>query len=139
MSSHAHSLGKVSRRRVDSRRGTFETLEARLALAVDLGFAAAFETLGPSSSGLSNSTLSGYFGGGMVTDRVGNSYVTLNSGTNQSVDLDPGPAVKAVTLDAGVVKLDPNGALVWEASFNATGGISPVVRTLSAVDADQNV
>ena len=55
------------------------------------------------------------------------------------MDFDPGPAVQAVTLDAGLVKLDPSGALVWAAAFNATGGASPYVRIVHAVDADQNV
>ncbi|HJQ81902.1 MAG TPA: hypothetical protein VJ828_18195, partial [Lacipirellulaceae bacterium] len=76
---------------------------------------------------------------GMVTDIAGNSYVTLNPDIDQGVDLDPGPALKAVTLDAGLAKLDPSGALVWAAAFNATGGASPDVRIAHAVDADQNV
>ena len=75
----------------------------------------------------------------MVADAAGNRYVTINGGSDQSVDLDPGPAVQAVTLDATLVKLNPSGALVWNASLNATGGASPVVRILHAVDADQNV
>ena len=75
----------------------------------------------------------------MVTDVSGNSYVTINGGGDQGVDLDPGPALNAVTLDAGLVKLDPSGALVWAAAFNATGGASPYVRIVHAVDADQNV
>jgi hypothetical protein len=37
-------------------------------------------------------------GGGLVTDGAGNSYVTINGGSDQSVDLDPGLAVDAVTL-----------------------------------------
>jgi len=121
-----------------SRRGSFETLEARLALAVDLGFAAAFESLGGTSNNMTSSNL---LGGatGMVADITGNSYVAINGGPDQGVDLDPGPALQAVTLDAALVKLDPSGDLVWAASLDAKGSPSSVVRLIHAVDADQNV
>jgi hypothetical protein len=124
----------VSKHISQSRRGAFETLEPRLALAVDLGFAVAFETL----AGTSETIRSG-FATGMVTDVSGNSYVTINGGLDHGVDLNPGPALNAVTLDAGLVKLDPSGVLVWAAAFNATGGASPYVRIVHAADADQNV
>jgi hypothetical protein len=121
-----------------NRRGGFESLEPRLALAVDLGFAVAFESLGGTSNNMTSSHL---LGGatGMVTDAIGNSYATIHGGPDQGVDLDPGLAVRAVTLEAALVKLDPSGALVWAAAFNATGGASPDVNILHAVDADQNV
>jgi hypothetical protein len=122
-------------------RGTFETLEARLALAVDLGFAGAFQTLGgPATEIYASSGHNDGRGGGMVTDGAGNRYVTVNGTFDHIVDLDPGPAVQAVTMDAALVKLAPNGAVVWKVALNATGpASSPAVRILHAVDADQNV
>lgn len=77
----------ASKRVSHSRRGAFETLEPRLALAVDLGFAVAFESL----AGTSHTMRSGG-GTGMVTDVAGNSYVTINDGGDHGVDLNPGPA-----------------------------------------------
>jgi hypothetical protein len=120
-------------------RCTFESLEPRLALAIDLGYAAAFQTLGPSDDSLFSGQ-SDRTGGGVVIDAAGNQYVTINGGSDQSVDLDPGPAASAAMLDAALIKLDANGALVWKAALNATGtSTSPVVRINHAVDADQNV
>jgi hypothetical protein len=131
----AHRPNRLASKIVSHRRrGVFESLEPRLALAVDLGFALAFESL----AGMSESIRSGW-ATGMVTDASGNSYVTINGGVDHTIDLDPGPALAAATLDAGLAKLDPSGALVWAAAFNATGGASPYVRIVHAVDADQNV
>ncbi|MBA4106852.1 MAG: hypothetical protein C0485_13960 [Pirellula sp.] len=122
------------------RRGTFESLEARLALAADLGFAGAFEVLGgPATDIYSSSGSMQSRGGGMVTDGAGNRYVTVNGTYDHILDLDPGPAVQAVTMDAALVKLDPNGSPLWTAALNATLHTSPVVRILHAVDADENV
>ncbi|QDT73371.1 Beta-L-arabinobiosidase precursor [Lacipirellula limnantheis] len=131
-------------------RGTFETLEARLTLAADLGFAGEFSLIGaPADNIFSSSGPYQTGGGGMVTDATGHRYVTVNGayrtssfGVNYSslnVDLDPGPGVSAATMTAGLVKLDPTGGVVWTAPLAATGPGSPVVRVLSAVDADQNV
>jgi hypothetical protein len=125
---------RASKHISSGRRGAYETLEARLALAVDLGFAVAFESL----AGTSHTIRSGG-ATGVVTDVAGNSYVTINGGSDHGVDLNPGPALAAVTLDAGLVKLDPSGALVWAAAFNATGGVSPYMQIVHAADADQNV
>jgi hypothetical protein len=124
--------------RTHSRRGTFETLESRLALAADLGFAGVLETLGGSTNAMYSSTLDSR-GGAMVTDDIGNSYVTLQGIGDHLVDIDPGSTVSAATMESGLVKLDPDGGLLWSATFNATGGASPVIRTVAAVDADQNV
>jgi hypothetical protein len=130
----AHRPNRLTSKLVShGRRGTFESLEPRIALAVDLGFAVAFESL----AGTSDTIRSG-FATGMVTDASGNSYVTINGGADHGIDLNPGPALNAVTLDAALVKLDPSGALVWAAAFNATGGASPYVRIVHAADADQN-
>ena len=60
----------------------------------------------------------------MVTDAAGNRYVTINGAFRSSscgidiqriLDLDPGPGVNATMMTAGLVKLDPNGAVVWTA------------------------
>lgn len=75
----------------------------------------------------------------MALDGAGNSYVTVQGIGDHLVDIDPGPAAVSRTMDAGLIKLDPDGGLVWSATFDATGGASPVVRILHAVDADQNV
>lgn len=133
---HGSRRTKSSRRPNTPRRGTFETLEARLTLAADLGFAGAFEILGgPAAEIYTSSGTSSLRGGGIVTDVAGNRYVTVNGASDHIVDLDPGPAVQAVTTDAALVKLDPNGSLLWSAALNATS----VVRINHAVDADQNV
>lgn len=130
---------KASRRPNALRRASFETLEAKLALAADMGFAAAFQTLGSSADSLFSSPYDLTRGGGLVTDAAGNRYVTINGGSDQSVDLDPGPAVNSVTLDSALVKLDPAGAVLWKAAFDTTGSAGGPVRILYAVDADQNV
>lgn len=130
----------LSRRRPVHRRlrGALENLEPRLALAADLEFAGAFQTLGSSSDTLYSSPYDGR-GGGLATDSAGNRYISINGGSDQGVDLNPGPALNATTLDAGLVKLAPNGEIVWHATLNATANSAPVVRILHTVDADQNV
>ena len=42
-------------------------------------------------------------------------------------------------MDTGLVKLDPSGAPLWSATFSPIGGAAPVMRTVAAVDAEQNV
>ncbi len=131
-------------------RARFETLEARLALSVNLGFAGAFDIIGGSAGGIytSSGPNSGK-GDGLVTDSAGNRYVTVNGAfhissydpfeASENIDLDPGPGVNATNMTAGLVKLDPNGAVVWKAAFSATGGAGGPVRIVPAVDANQNV
>ncbi len=123
------------------RRSTFETLEARQMLSANLGFAGAFDIIGGSTGGIyTQNSVSSTRGGGMVTDLAGNRYVTINSTRDGSVssgtiDLDPGPGVAATTMTAGLVKLDPSGAVVWTAPF-----ISSInVHVTAAVDSSQNV
>ena len=150
MSIQTRSKRNASRHSNPRPRGTFETLEARLTLAADLGFAGEFSLIGAPADNIFTS--SGPYqsgGGGMVTDMTGNRYVTVNGafrsssfGVNYSslnVDLDPGPGVNATTMTAGLVKLDPSGGVVWTAPLAATGPGFPIARILAAVDADQNV
>jgi hypothetical protein len=119
-----------------SRRGRFESLEPRLALAVDFGAAGVFESLGGATSSMYNSTHDLLYGGGLVMDTAGNRYVTINGVDDHVVDLDPGPAVDSKTMNSGVVKLDPSGTPLWNATFDTSG--SPI-RVNHAVDANQNV
>lgn len=154
MSFHRRSNHKVARRVIKSRRGKFETLEARLTLSANLAFAGAFDILsGPTSGPGGVYTSSGPNqgrGGGLTTDAAGNRYVTINGAhftssfapfeeDSEIVDLDPGAGVSAQALSAGVVKLAPNGSVLWTIPLAATGPNSPVVRTIAAVDADENV
>ena len=121
----------ASKRGFRGRRGAFEPLEARLALSADLAFAGVFQTVGgPSTAIYSSSSPLDNKGGGMVTDGAGNRYVTVNGTfSDHIIDLDPGPAVNAATMDAGLVKLDPNGAVLWTAPLNATGPNSPLKKS----------
>ncbi len=148
MSNMTRAKRKFSNHADSSRRGTFETLEPRLDLSANLGFAGAFDIIGGSTGGIYTS--SGHnqnYGGGLVTDAAGNRYVTINgafhSGSDgseysESIDLDPGTGVRATTMTAGLVKLDPSGGVVWTVPLTATGLNFPV-RAIAAVDADQNV
>ena len=62
-----------------TRRGTFETLEARLALSANLGFAGAFSIVnGPADNVNTSSSPNDNRGGGMITDAAGNRYVAVN-------------------------------------------------------------
>jgi hypothetical protein len=137
------SLTTLKRKRASfgRRRGTFEILEPRLALAVDLAYAGVFETLSSSttSSFVSNSNYDFTNGGGLVADDAGNRYVTLIGRTSHSVDLDPGSGVDATTMNAALLKLSPSGDVLWKAVYNPTTAAPPVMRIFHAVDADQNV
>ena len=74
------------------RTSRFEPLEARLALSVNLGLAGAFQTVGGSTNSLYSGVHDLSRGGGLVTDGAGNSYVTINGGSDNTVDLDPDQA-----------------------------------------------
>ena len=115
-------------------------------LSADLGFAGAFDIIGGSTGGIyTHSATLSTRGGGMVTDLAGNRYVTINgayhsssfdaSESSETIDLDPGPGVAATTKTAGLVKLDPSGAVVRTAPFIASINVHVTV----AVDSSQNV
>jgi hypothetical protein len=119
-------------------------------LSADLAFAGAFDIIGGSAGGIYTSN--GFHdneGGGLLTDTVGNRYVTVNNAfhsssfdpfeSSETIDLDPGAGVRATNMSAGLVKLDPNGAVLWTAPLVATGPGYPIARADAAVDADQNV
>lgn len=143
----ARSKYKGSARTNSTRRGSFETLEPRLTLSANLEFAGAFDIIGGSDSNVTSSFHDNE-GGGLLTDAAGNRYVTVNNAfssvgstfePSKTVDLDPGPGVRATNLSAGIVKLDPNGAVLWTAPLVGTGSGYPIVRTIATVDANQNV
>lgn len=155
LSSHQHKSafsrrsrlrGRASSRRplVARRTARFEPLESRQMLAVDLGFAGAFSLINaPANSVYAESAPYYNVGGGTVTDAAGNRYVTVNGAysgniSSQTVDLDPGPGVLATTIDAAVVKLDPNNNVLWTAPLKPSVNNAPI-RVLIAVDANQNV
>jgi hypothetical protein len=123
-------------------------------LTADLAFAGTFDILsGPVGGSQGVYTSSGPNqgrGGGLTTDTAGNRYVTINGALFSSsfapfeedseiVDLDPGAGVSVQTLTAGVVKLAPNGSVLWTIPLAASGPYYPVVRTIAAVDGDENL
>lgn len=88
-----------------------ESLEERVPLAGDFGFAHAF---GASGQDLART---------LAIDDDGNSYIAGDF--RRTVDFDPGPGVTNLTasgeIDAFVAKYSPTGALLWVQAFGSTG------------------
>ena len=88
-----------------------ESLEERVPLAGDFGFANAF---GASGEDLART---------LAIDAAGNSYIAGEF--RQTVDFDPGSGITSLTasgeIDAFVAKYSPTGALLWVQAFGSTG------------------
>ena len=76
----------------------------------------------------------------MKVDRAGNIY--LAAYFNQPTDMDPGPGAYILkpigAKDAFVIKMDPNGNLVWVKQFGGPGDTVPASTVLD-LDKDNNV